>query len=197
MSQKEKIFVLDNYDSFTYNTIYFIRLLYAHIVIVSRNSSIDLEEIDAYNKILLSPGPGLPYEAHILKPLIKYYAAVKKILGVCLGQQAIADVFGGKLINPYPENLVHGIACKITIVDGEEKIFDNFPTFMFVGLYNSWIVSECHFPNELKITARGSKGEIMALRHKYYDVIGVQFHPESILTNNGINIIYNWLISQK
>lgn len=195
MSKKEKIFVLDNYDSFTYNIIFFIRVLYAHIVIVSRNSTIDLEEIDAYNKILLSPGPGLPNEAHILKPLIKYYAAVKKILGVCLGHQAIADVFGGKLINT--ENVFHGISDKITIVDGEEKIFDNLPTFMFVGLYNSWIVSECHFPNELKITARGSKGEIMALRHKYNDVIGVQFHPESILTNNGINIIYNWLISPK
>lgn len=192
---KEKIFVLDNYDSFTYNIITFIRVLDAHIVIVSRNTSIGLEEIDAYYKILLSPGPGLPYEARILKPLIKYYAAVKKILGVCLGQQSIADVFGGKLINP--ENVSHGLSCKITIVDGEEKIFDNLPSFMFVGLYNSWIVSECNLPNELKITVRGSKGEIMALRHKYYDVIGVQFHPESILTYYGINIIYNWLISPK
>lgn len=188
---KEKIFVLDNYDSFTYNIIHLIKVLYAHIVVVSKNTSIGLEEMDAYNKILLSPGPGIPSEAHILKPLIKYYSAGKKILGVCLGHQAIADVFGGKLINP--KNVFHGLSCQITIVDSEDKIFENLPTYIKVGRYHSWIVSECHFPNELKITARGPKGEIMALRHKYYYVIGVQFHPESILTTSGINIIYNWL----
>lgn len=188
---KEKILVLDNYDSFTYNIIHIIKVLYAHIVVVCRNTDLGLEEIDPYNKILLSPGPGLPSEAYILKPLIKYYAAVKKILGICLGEQAIADVFGGKLINT--KNVFHGLSCKITIVDSEEKIFDNLPPFIIVGRYHSWIVSECHFPNELKITARGPKGEIMALRHKYYNVIGVQFHPESILTPSGINLIYNWL----
>lgn len=188
---KEKIFVLDNYDSFTYNIIHLIKVLSAHIVVVSRNTDIVLEEIDAYNKILLSPGPGLPSEAHILKPLIKYYAAVKNILGVCLGHQSIADVFGGKLINT--KNVFHGLSCQITIVDREEKIFDNLSTYIKVGRYHSWIVSECNFPIKLKVTARGAKGEIMAFRHKYYDVIGIQFHPESILTTNGINIIYNWL----
>lgn len=191
MKDKEKIFVLDNYDSFTYNIIYLIKVLYAHNICVSRNTDISLEEIITYNKILLSPGPGLPSEAHLLKPLIKYYAAVKNIFGVCLGQQAIADVFGGKLINP--ENVSHGISCKITIVDSEEKIFDNLPTYLKAGRYHSWVVSECNFPNELKITARGPKGEIMALRHKYFGVIGVQFHPESILTPSGRNIIFNWL----
>jgi len=188
---KEKILVLDNYDSFTYNIIHLIKLLSAHTVDVSRNTDIGLEEIYAYKKILLSPGPGLPSEAHILKPLIKYFTPIKSILGVCLGQQAITDVFGGKLINP--KNVYHGISSKITIVDSEEKIFDSLPTYFKVGRYHSWLVSECNFPLELKITARGPKGEIMALRHKFYDVVGVQFHPESILTPFGVGIIYNWL----
>lgn len=191
----EKILVLDNYDSFTYNIIHLIRVLTANRIAVFRNTSIGLEEIFFYKKILLSPGPGLPSEAHILKPLIKYYTAEKSIIGICLGQQAIADVFGGKLINP--KDVSHGISSKVTIVDNEEKIFDNLPTYFKVGRYHSWIVSEYNFPLELKIIARGPKGEIMALRHKYYDVVGVQFHPESILTPKGIYIIYNWLFLSK
>lgn len=188
---KEKVLVLDNYDSFTYNIIHIIKMLTAHTVDVFRNTSLMLEEISVYKKILLSPGPGIPSEANILNPLIKYYSAVKSILGVCLGQQAIADVFGGKLINT--KNVCHGISSKITIVDSEEKLFNNLPTYLKVGRYHSWIVSERNFPLSLKITARGSKGEIMALRHKYYDIVGVQFHPESLLTPKGIYIIYNWL----
>ncbi|AGC66801.1 anthranilate synthase component II [Candidatus Uzinura diaspidicola str. ASNER] len=192
---KEKILVLDNYDSFTYNIIHLIKSLTAHTIDVRRNTSISLEEIYAYKKILLSPGPCTPSESHILKPLIKYFAAIKSILGVCLGEQAIADVFGGKLINP--ANVYHGFSSKITIVDSEEKLFDNLPTYITVGRYHSWVVSECNFPLELKITARGPKGEIMALRHKYYDVVGVQFHPESILTPTGVYMLYNWLHLQK
>jgi len=192
---KEKILVLDNFDSFTYNIIYLINRLTSHTIDIYRNTSIILEEINSYQKIILSPGPGLPTDAHIIKPLIKYFAAVKSILGVCLGEQAIADVFGGKLINP--KYIYHGLSSKITIVDSEEKIFDNLPTYITVGRYHSWVVSECNFPLVLKITARGPKGEIMALRHKYYDVVGVQFHPESILTPKGIYMIYNWLNLQK
>lgn len=185
----EKILVLDNYDSFTYNIIHIMNT--THTVDVFRNTDMVLEEVYDYRKIILSPGPGIPDEAYILKPLIKYYATVKSILGVCLGQQAIADVFGGKLINT--KNVYHGISSKITIVDTEEKIFENLSTYIKVGRYHSWIVSEKNFPLELKITARGPKGEIMALRHKTYDVVGVQFHPESILTHKGKNMIYNWL----
>lgn len=190
---KEKILILDNYDSFTYNFIDIIRILTDHTstVDVYRNTSLCLEQIHDYKKILLSPGPGLPAEAQLLKPLIKYYAAVKSLLGICLGEQAIADVFGGKLINT--KNVYHGIYSKLTIVDSEEKIFDNLPTYLKVGRYHSWIVSEYNFPLELKITARGPKGEIMAIRHRFYDVVGIQFHPESILTPKGIYMIYNWL----
>lgn len=190
---KKKILLLDNYDSFTYNIISSISILTAHTftVDVYRNTSLSLEEIHVYNKILLSPGPGLPSEAHLLKPLIKYYAAVKSLLGICLGEQAIANVFGGKLINT--KNVYHGLYSKITIVDSGEKIFDNLPTYLKVGRYHSWIVSEYNFPLELKITARGPKGEIMAIRHRSYDVVGIQFHPESILTPKGLYIIYNWL----
>lgn len=190
-----KLLLIDNYDSFTYNILHFIKRLSSTTVEVYRNFSLSLEEINAFNRILLSPGPGLPSESHIMKPLIKYFATIKSILGVCLGMQAIYDVFGGKLINT--KNVYHGFSSKITIVDSEEKIFDNLPIYMTVGRYHSWITSECNFPLELKITARGPKGEVMALRHKYYDVAGVQFHPESILTPKGVYIIYNWLNSQK
>lgn len=190
-----KLLLIDNYDSFTYNILHFIKIFTAQTVNVYRNYSLSLEEINTYNSIILSPGPGIPSEAHIMNPLIKYFASVKSILGVCLGVQAISDVFGGKLINP--KNVYHGFSSKITIVDSEEKIFDNLPIYLTVGRYHSWIVSECNFPLELKITARGPKGEVMAVRHKYYDVAGVQFHPESILTPKGVYIIYNWLKLQK
>lgn len=188
---KEKILILDNYDSFTYNILYIIKILYPHPIKVYRNTDIGLAEISAYKKILLSPGPGLPEKAGLLIPLIKYYATVKNILGVCLGQQAIASVFGGRLINPM--NVYHGLYNNITVVDRKEKIFNNLPTYLKIGRYHSWIVSECNFPLALKIIARGPKGEIMALRHKFYDIVGIQFHPESILTPKGINMIFNWL----
>lgn len=188
---KDKILLLDNYDSFTYNIKHLINIISDRKVYVNRNISLSLDEIYTYNKIIISPGPGLPSENYLLKPLIKYYAAVKNILGICLGEQAIAYAFGGKLINT--KNIYHGHYSKVTIVDKEEKIFDNLPTYLTIGRYHSWIVSENNFPSELKITARGPKGEIMALRHKYYNVIGTQFHPESILTPKGVHMIYNWL----
>lgn len=187
----EKILILDNYDSFNYNLIPLIKMFYNYKVYVSTISDVRLEEIYSYNRILLSPGPGFPSEAPIINPLIKSYATIKSVLGVCLGQQSIVDVFGGKLIRP--QNVYHGISSKITIVDNEEKIFDNLPTYLKVGRYHSWIVSECNFPLDFKITARGLHGEIMALRHKTYDLVGVQFHPESICTPKGVHIIYNWL----
>ena len=192
---KEKTLILDNYDSFTYNITHLIRRLSDTSVEVYKNTSMSLEEIYIYNKVIISPGPGIPSKTYLLKPLIKYYSAGKSILGICLGEQAIADAFEGKLINT--KNVYHGKYSKVTIVDKEEKIFYNLPTYLTIGRYHSWIVSECNFPSELKITARGPKGEIMALRHNYYDVVGIQFHPESILTPKGIYMIYNWIKLQK
>lgn len=188
-----KLLVLDNYDSFTYNILYIIKILYPCFIAIHKNTDISLVEISAYKKILLSPGPGMPEESSILMSLIKYYTSVKNILGVCLGQQAIASIFGGRLINPY--YISHGIYNKITIIDREEKVFYNLPIFLKVGRYNSWIISEYNFPLELKITARGPKGEIMALRHNFYDIVGIQFHPESMLTPKGASIIFKWLKS--
>ncbi|WP_185874028.1 anthranilate synthase component II [Blattabacterium cuenoti] len=186
-----KILILDNYDSFTYNLVHIVKKLTKNTIQVYRNNVIKLSDIEKYNKIILSPGPGIPDEAHILKPLVKKYASTKSILGVCLGQQAIGEVFGATLLNT--KNVYHGIASLIKIVDSKESIFKKIPKKIQVGRYHSWIISPNHFPKNLKITAIGEKGEIMALRHKFYDVRGVQFHPESILTPYGEKIIENWL----
>ena len=192
--RKEKILVLDNYDSFTYNLVHLLReLIKEPVVEVFRNDCISLKEVSTYNKIILSPGPGIPEKANILKPLIKYYAPFKSLFGVCLGQQAIAEVFGGKLLNT--KKVYHGVSSKIKIIDTKEKIFRDLPKIIEVGRYHSWIVSKEDFPKDLVITARGPEDEIMALRHKTYDVTGVQFHPESILTPQGKKIMYNWLNS--
>ncbi|WP_185872917.1 anthranilate synthase component II [Blattabacterium cuenoti] len=191
MYKNKKILILDNYDSFTYNLVYIIKKLTTEPIYVFRNNEIKLSEINSYYKIILSPGPGIPDEANILKPLIKKYASTKSILGICLGQQAIGEVFGATLINT--KKVYHGISSNITIIDSKEILFQNIPKTIRVGRYHSWIISEKEFPQELKITAIGNKGEIMALRHKLYDVRGVQFHPESILTPDGEQIIKNWL----
>ncbi|XCI75495.1 MAG: aminodeoxychorismate/anthranilate synthase component II [Flavobacteriales bacterium] len=188
---KEKILILDNYDSFTYNLVYAVKQLTKASVEVFRNNEIALETINAYEKIILSPGPGIPNEAHILKPLIKTYAPTKSILGVCLGQQAIGEVFGAMLLNT--QKVYHGISSLIEIIDPNEIIFRGLPKKIKVGRYHSWIVSLENFPTDLKITALGPQGEIMALRHKIYNVCGVQFHPESVLTPKGEKIIANWL----
>ncbi|WP_185858145.1 anthranilate synthase component II [Blattabacterium cuenoti] len=186
-----KILILDNYDSFTYNLVHAVKKLTKNPIKVYRNNEIKLSDIEKYKKIILSPGPGIPDEAHILKPLVKTFASTKSILGVCLGQQAIGEVFGATLMNT--KEVYHGISSFIKIVDPKEILFQELPKEIKVGRYHSWIISPDNFPKELKITAIGDKGEIMALRHKFYDVRSVQFHPESILTPYGEKIIDNWL----
>lgn len=184
-----KLFVLDNYDSFTYNLVHALRQ-FTDDVTVKRNDELSLDEVDAYDKIVLSPGPGIPDEANLLKPIIQRYAATKSIFGVCLGQQAIGEVFGATLINT--QEVFHGVQSTIDIIK-EDVLFQDLPKQLNVGRYHSWVLTEDNFPEELEITARGPKGEIMALRHKTYDVRGVQFHPESILTPEGEQMIKNWV----
>lgn len=187
------ILVLDNYDSFTYNLVHALQKHSAEPVAVYRNDAISLEEVDAFDKILLSPGPGLPAEAGLLKPLIEAYAPSKCILGICLGQQAIAAVFGASLHNT--RKVSHGVATPTTIVDRCDPLFKGLPRVIQTARYHSWVVSPQDFPTALKVTARGPKGEIMALRHRHYNLSGLQFHPESILTPLGDQIIQNWLRS--
>lgn len=190
-----KILIFDNYDSFTYNLVHVVEKILHEKVDVFRNDKIALEKIGGYDKIILSPGPGLPSESGLLMPLIKEYAASKSILGVCLGQQAIGEVFGGQLVNL--KNVYHGVATKISVNEGRIKkandVFQSLPDELEVGRYHSWIVSREHFPTDLEITAEDEHGYIMALQHKTYDVQGVQFHPESVLTPMGEKIMRNWL----
>lgn len=188
-----KVLVFDNYDSFTYNLVQIIERILEQKVDVVRNDQITLEEIGKYDKIILSPGPGIPEEAGILLDLIKEYAPTKSILGVCLGQQAIAEAFGGNLINL--SEIFHGVATTAELVKEDTKIFKNLASGMEVGRYHSWAVNPEGFPEELEITAVDKDGMIMALQHKTYDVHGVQFHPESILTPDGEVIIRNFLLS--
>lgn len=188
-----KILVFDNYDSFTYNLVQMIERILETKVDVVKNDEISLEEIEKYDKIVLSPGPGIPEEAGILLELIKKYASTKSILGVCLGQQAIAEAFGGSLINL--SEIFHGVATSVQIVKTETKIFKNLHSGIEVGRYHSWAVNPENFPEELEVTAVDKDGMIMALQHKTYDVHGVQFHPESILTPKGEVIIRNFLLN--
>ncbi|HEU0111659.1 MAG TPA: aminodeoxychorismate/anthranilate synthase component II [Flavisolibacter sp.] len=194
-----KILVFDNYDSFTYNLVHLVNSIVKDKVEVYRNDEIPLEKVAAYDKIILSPGPGIPSEAGLLLPLIKEYAAKKSILGVCLGHQAIGEVFGGKLINL--STVYHGVATPVTFIENtslskaSSQLFKDLPGQIQVGRYHSWIVSEENFPAELEITAVDENGYIMALQHKTYDVQGVQFHPESVLTPDGATILKNWLQS--
>lgn len=186
-----KILVFDNYDSFTYNLVQMIERITDQKIDVYRNDEISLEEIEKYDKIILSPGPGIPEEAGILLDLIKKYAPTKSILGVCLGQQAIAEAFGGNLINL--SEIYHGVATSSKTTRENVKLFRNLPEEIEVGRYHSWAVNNENFPEELEITAVDNDGMIMALQHKTYDVHGVQFHPESILTPEGDVIIRNFL----
>ena len=187
-----KILVFDNYDSFTYNLVHLVEKITHIKVDVYRNDQIALEKVRNYDKIILSPGPGIPEEAGLLLPLIKEYAATKSILGVCLGHQAIGQAFGGQLLNL--STVYHGVATPITI-DGTKRapLFEGLPGTVEVGRYHSWIIAEENFPEELEVTARDENNYIMALQHKKYDVQGVQFHPESVLTPMGENILRNWL----
>ena len=190
-----KILVFDNYDSFTYNLVHLVEKIIHEKVDVYRNDQIALENVAIYDKIILSPGPGIPVEAGLLLDLIKTYAASKSILGVCLGHQAIAEAFDGQLINL--ETVFHGVATKIKINNRQpatgKNLFDELPAEIEVGRYHSWIVSDEHFPAALEVTARDDNGFIMALQHKIFDVKGVQFHPESVLTPDGEKIMRNWL----
>jgi len=185
-----KILIFDNYDSFTYNLVHAVKSLGYNQVDVIRNDKIDLSSVAQYDKIILSPGPGLPAEAGLLLPLIEQYAKTKSILGVCLGHQAIGEVFGAGLTNiPF---VFHGVQTPVNIV-GKDYLFAGVPEKILAGRYHSWIVSKENFPSELEITAVDEAGDIMALKHKHLDVHGVQFHPESILTPEGIILIKNFL----
>jgi anthranilate synthase component II len=190
-----KILVFDNYDSFTYNLVHLVEKIIHGKVTVHRNDQLPLEEVNQFDKIILSPGPGIPEEAGLLLPLIKAYAASKSILGVCLGHQAIGQAFGGTLINL--DTVYHGVATKIKSHENRSKqqvdLFAELPQEIEVGRYHSWVVSDKNFPDELEITATDDNGFIMALQHKNYDIQGVQFHPESVLTPDGERILRNWL----
>ena len=190
-----KILIFDNYDSFTYNLVHVVEKIINDKVDVYRNDKIPLERVKEYDKIILSPGPGIPVESGLLLPLIKEYASSKSILGVCLGQQAIGESFGGSLINL--STVYHGVATKIKVNAGRTKsqndVFNSLDSELEVGRYHSWIVSKEDFPKELEITAEDENGYIMALRHKTFDVQGVQFHPESVLTPMGEMMMRNWL----
>jgi anthranilate synthase component 2 len=220
-----KILVFDNYDSFTYNLVHLVEHIVHQRVDVHRNDKLPLERVKEYDKIILSPGPGIPEEAGLLLPLIKEYAPSKSILGVCLGHQAIGEAFGGKLINL--STVYHGVATKVRVVSRESlvvsrqasgvsrqsavgtgqpevghsslithhSLFQGLPNEFDAGRYHSWIVSDEGFPNELEVTARDDNTYIMALQHKRFDVQGVQFHPESVLTPVGETILRNWLKS--
>ncbi|MFX0557284.1 anthranilate synthase component II [Maribacter sp. CXY002] len=183
-----KILMIDNYDSFTYNLVHYLEDLDCEVV-VKRNDQLSLEEVASFNEIVLSPGPGIPDEAGLLKPIIEKYASSKRIFGVCLGQQAIAEVFGGSLINL--DQVYHGISTKINIVK-DDYIFDGLPKEIKVGRYHSWVVDP-NLPQELEATSFDENGQIMSLRHKIYDIRAVQFHPESVLTPEGKQMLKNWL----
>jgi anthranilate synthase component 2 len=184
-----KVVIIDNYDSFSYNLVHYFEDLGAKVT-VFRNDEFELIELEKFSKIVLSPGPGIPDEAGLLKDVIKKYAASKSILGVCLGLQAIGEIFGGKLTNL--EKVYHGVATKITFIE-KDFIFNDLPTEIEVGRYHSWVISNENFPKNLIVTAIDENNQIMALKHENYDVRGVQFHPESILTPFGKQILKNWL----
>ncbi len=192
LSDKMKILVLDNYDSFTYNLVYIVRQLgYGGQMDVFRNDKISLDDVDKYEKILLSPGPGIPSEAGIMPELLKRYASTKVILGVCLGHQAIGEAFGGSLINL--SEVLHGVASKVTVQ--QDLLFEQIPDTFSIGRYHSWVIDESILSPDLEVIARTPDQQIMAVRHKQFNVRGVQFHPESILTENGVRIMQNWLES--
>jgi len=186
-----KVLVIDNYDSFTYNLVHYLEDLNCDVT-VKRNDKLSLEEVDPFKKIVLSPGPGIPDEAGLLKAIIKTYAPTKSILGVCLGQQAIGEVFGGSLINL--DDVYHGVATPIEITVDDEVLFKKMEKSIEVGRYHSWVVN-ANLPEVLEATSFDSNGQVMSLRHKFYDVKGVQYHPESVLTPNGKQILENWVNS--
>jgi len=184
-----KIVIIDNYDSFTYNLSHLVKELGAEVT-VYRNDQFELSQLEPFSKIILSPGPGIPSEAGLLLDVIKTYAGKKPILGVCLGHQAIGEAFGGKLENL--SDVFHGVATPAHLIC-DDPLFSGLPADITVGRYHSWVVSKEDFPDCLEITAESDEGQIMALRHKTFNVRGIQFHPESVLTPDGKKMLQNWL----
>jgi len=187
----KKILVIDNYDSFTYNLVHYVEKLTGAGPDVFRNDEISLEEVGGYEKILLSPGPGVPADAGICIELIKNYASAKSILGICLGHQAIGEAFGGKILNL--DSVYHGVSTPVVIKDMNDPLFVNISSPIKAGRYHSWVVSDENLPDCLEITCVDETGIIMGLSHKTFDVRGLQFHPESVLTEHGLEIIKNWI----
>ena len=187
-SEGASILMIDNYDSFTYNLVHYLEDLNCEVV-VKRNDQLTLEDVDNFEHIVLSPGPGIPDEAGLLKSIIKRYAKTKRIFGVCLGQQAIAEVFGGSLVNL--DQVYHGVASEIEIVQ-DDYIFEGLPRQIAVGRYHSWVVNN-NIPDSLVATSFDTNGQIMSLKHRDFDIRAVQFHPESVLTPNGKQILKNWV----
>jgi anthranilate synthase component II len=185
----KKILVIDNYDSFTYNLVHYLEDLDCEVT-VYRNDEFDLDEIAHFDKILLSPGPGIPDEAGLLKAVIQKYGPTKSIFGVCLGQQAIGEVYGGTLSNL--DKVYHGVATTVKTIVSDELLFDGLEPTFEVGRYHSWVV-DTNVPDVLEITSIDENGQVMSLRHKTYDVRGVQFHPESVLTPDGKKMLENWV----
>ncbi len=190
-NSNSKILLFDNYDSFTYNLLHLIQSITTIPVEVHRNNAISLDAINEFDKIILSPGPGVPEDAGLLLPLIKKYAATKSIFGVCLGHQAIAQAFGASLINL--QNVYHGVATNCTITSPNALLLQGLNQNFEIGRYHSWVIDEATLPEQLQVTATDDNGLIMALQHNNYDVHGVQFHPESILTPDGKIIMQNFL----
>ena len=185
----KKIALIDNYDSFTFNLVHYLEDLNCEVM-VFRNDEFDLDELKNFDAILLSPGPGIPSESGLLIDVIKTYASNKKILGICLGHQAIGEVFGATLQNL--NTVYHGVANSITQTS-DDILFNNLPQHLQVGRYHSWVINKVDFPESLEITSLSVNGDIMSIRHKLYNVKGIQFHPESILTPQGKTILSNWL----
>jgi anthranilate synthase component 2 len=187
-----KILVLDNYDSFTYNLVHMLKDLgYGPYLEVYRNDVLSLDAVAQFDKILLSPGPGVPKNAGLMPEIVKQYGPSKSILGVCLGHQAIAEVYGAQLYNL--SEVLHGVQRRIQILDPKEPLFHNIPSYYQICHYHSWAVKRDSLNAPLLLTAQGENGEVMAIRHQHYDVKGVQFHPESIASNYGHQLLKNWI----
>jgi anthranilate synthase component 2 len=185
-----KLLVLDNYDSFTYNLVYILRELGARPDVI-RNNKIALDAVGQYDKIMLSPGPGIPSEAGIMQELVAEYGPTKSILGICLGHQGIGEAYGARLENL--GDVLHGVAHRVTVTDRSEPLFAEIPDQLTVGRYHSWTVVPDSMPDDLRVTAVDEQGRVMGLAHTRFDVRGLQFHPESVLTENGVKMITNWL----
>lgn len=186
----KKMVLIDNYDSFTFNLVHYLEELDCDVVVL-RNDEFEIEELQSFDAIILSPGPGIPSESGLLLEVIKTYASTKKILGICLGHQAIGEVFGATLLNL--DSVFHGVSTKINITDTTETLFSNLPQQIEVGRYHSWTINPTNLPEVLEVTSESENGEIMSIRHKNFNVKGVQFHPESILTPSGKTILANWI----